>query len=366
MKIVEITEFWFKKSKRLIVKYDILVAVLCAAALIIVSFWLGYQNSRIVPINLLSRYSSNNPLAVLASWDGPYYIYIAEHGYTTLLSASFYPFYPLIVRIVYYALRSYLVSALFVSWAGLIGAIYFYIKIIRQLGLENKRSTRVMSILPFIFFPAAIFMLAAYPEGLFAALALGSIYFSLRRRYISAGALLLLANLTHITGVFLIVMDALILWEEKVSLRKITRVVAMGACGIGAFMVFLFMHYHNALAFLESQTQLHGWLGGSYYHLILGITLIDILLLALLVASVFFYWRRRKSFAVYSALFLLIPLLGIQWGGFDRYVLMAFPIPLMIYESLRRKPQAYMIVIILSVILWAYTLLQYTSGYTGS
>jgi Gpi18-like mannosyltransferase len=352
--------------KRLVVKYDILLAISIAVAVILASVWLGYMNSKVIPVVPGYRYSSHDPLNFLSDWDGPYYLHIAKYGYTNLLSAGFYPLYPLLVRVFYYVLRSYLLSALFVSWVSLVGAVYFYLKIVRQLGMVDSEANRFMSILPFVLFPTGVFLVATYTESLFAALALGSIYFSLKRHFIPAGIFLLLANLTHVTGILLITLDILILCEERTPIWKSAAVLLKGAVGAFAFMAFLYVRYHNALAFYESQTQVHEWLGKGYRHLLSSMSGLNALFVVLLVVSAVYFWRRRKSFSVYALLFLLIPILGTQWGGFDRYVLMAFPIPLMMYESLRRKPQAYYAVVVLSAMLWTYTLVQYTAGYIGS
>jgi hypothetical protein len=42
-------------------------------------------------------------------WDGPYYLAIAQHGYSagTLARPFFFPLYPLVVRLAHYAVGSY-------------------------------------------------------------------------------------------------------------------------------------------------------------------------------------------------------------------------------------------------------------------
>lgn len=359
---------WFDVCKELVAKYDVLAALLITMALVIVSTWLGIHNNMVVPFfaNPHFRYLSPNPLRFLSNWDGPDYIAIAKHGYRTLLHASFFPLYPLLIRGVYYLVRSYLMSALLISWGSLVGAIYFYIKIVKRLGIGGKESSRLLAVAPFILFPTGVFFIATYTESLFSLLALASLYMSLQKRYVWAGVLLFFVNLTHIPGIFVIIMDALVLWEERLPLRKITITVGMGTSGIAAYMVFLFARYHDALAFLKSQTQIHGWLGNDYYYLIRSTSFFNVLFSVLLIASAAYYWRTRKSFAVYSLLFLAIPIVGAQWGGFNRYVLVAFPVPLMLYEVFKERPRVYTFVIVASTVLWTYTLLQYAAGYVGS
>jgi hypothetical protein len=56
---------------------------------------------------------------------------------------------------------------------------------------------------------------------------------------------------------------------------------------------------------------------------------------------------------------------GGQFGGFERYCLMAFPVPLMLYSFFRQKTTAYSIIIAISAIFWTYFLFQFSGGYIG-
>jgi hypothetical protein len=357
-----------REGKRLVIRYDILFAALVAVSVIGLGTWLGWYNNKIIPAYPKAHfhYISSNPLSFLSNWDGPDYIAIAQHGYTTMMNTSFFPLYPLVVRVIYYVLRSYLMSALFVSWASFVGAIYFYTKILKRLGLVEPETNSILAILPFILFPTAVFFIATYTESLFAFFALASIYYALNRHYVLAGILLLLATMTHVTGLFLVVLDAMILWEEKVPIKRIAITILTGMVGLAIFMTYLYIRYHDALAFVKAQKQGHGWLGADYLRLITSTDVFNILFCILLIAAGVYYWNKRRSLAVYALLFLLIPILGAQWGGFNRYVLMAFPIPLMLYEALKDKRQLYTFILIVSSILWTYTLLQYAAGYIGS
>jgi hypothetical protein len=81
-----------------------------------------------------------------------------------------------------------------------------------------------------------------------------------------------------------------------------------------------------------------------------------------------YWWKRRKSFAVYSGLYLLIPLVGGQFGGYPRYTLMVFPLQFMLFDYFRDKKFALMpsVVLIFFAIGWAYILLQFAAGYVVS
>ncbi len=343
------------------------LALLCTIAVVLLGILLGVRNDAMIASRLggHAHHSLANPLSIFARWDGKDYLSIAHNGYKTLLDAGFFPLYPLLIRLLHYVIGSYLISALLISWFSLAGAIYFYIKIIKHLGLANTKTNLVLAIAPFVLFPTAVFAIVTYTEGLFAMLALAGIYFAFKKRYLLTGVFLMLATLTHVTGALLIVLDVLLLLEGKVSLRKIAVTAVMGASGILMFMGYLFVRYHNALEFLKSQTHIHGWLKANYHTLISNTSYLNVFFVVLLLAAAVYYWNKRRSFAIYSLLFLLIPIVGAQWGGFNRYVFIAFPIPIMLYEIFKDK-QAYVFVVMLTAIFWAYTLLQYAAGYISS
>ncbi len=358
---------YYGRGKELVLKYDILMALICTAAVVLLGIFLGLHNDAMISARLGAyvHYSLSRPLSIFSHWDGNDYLSIAKHGYRSLLNAGFFPLYPLIIRGFYYIAGSYLVSALTISWLSLIGAIYFYIKIVRHLGLVGRKTNIPLMIAPFVFFPTAVFMMVTYTEGLFALFALASIYFALKRRYMLVGLFTLCAFLTHITGAFLVILDGLILLEESVPLKKVALSTAMGSSGLLIFMGYSYVRFHNALEFLKSQTHIHGWLKANYLSLLSNTSYLNAFFAILLIITATYFWDKRRSFSIYSLLFLLIPIVGAQWGGFNRYVIMAFPIPIMIYQVFKDK-QAYVFIVMLTTIFWTYTLLQYAAGFISS
>lgn len=362
----------FKSLSSLVKSYftksDLLVAAVITVALIMVGLGLGWYNNRVVPINpaASAHYLSepNNPLKFMSNWDGPNYLNIAQNGYTSSIQTNFFPLYPLIVRAVHYVIPSFLDSALLVSWICLVGAIYFYLKILRELFTGNDQRRTLQGLLLFILFPTAVFFLATYTESLFAFLALGAIYYALKKRYLLSAAFLGFCTATHITGPLVLALVAMILFEQKLKLSKIIANIVIGSLGLVAYMVFLAHKYHNAWSFITAQKS-HGWLSQSYSSVFTTIDAFNLIFIILLIASIFYWWSRRKSFAIYSFLFLCIPIVGHQYGGFNRYVLMAFPVQFMLFNVFKNKAVGYGVIVVLSVIAWTYFLLQYAGGYVG-
>lgn len=353
-----------------ILRRDFLLALLVSALVILACTSLGYYNNKVVPLNPASTAhyveEPHNKLSFLSNWDGPDYINISQNGYSDMSEANFFPLYPLSIHIVNLVINSALDSALIVSWTSLVGAVYFYLKVVKKLFKIKSNHEALKAVLLFVLFPTGVFLIATYTTSLFSFLALGAIYYALEKKYLPSVLFAILANATHLTG--LIVLLALILLEQKEKVSRVITYFIVGSLGMIGYMAYLYNRYNNAFAFITAQKS-HGWLQvhKGYIHTIEStFDKIDILFIVLLILSVIYWWKRRKSFSIYSLTFLLIPVVGGQFGGFDRYALMAFPIQLMVYEKLRDKHLAYSVVLALFAILWAYTVMQYSGGYTGS
>ena len=355
--------------KRTIMKRDWLLAVVVAIGFILLTIGIGYYSNLVIPgnVGLNARYLQEpaTHLDFMSEWDGPHYLAIATNGYTNqALLTAFFPLYPLLIHLVIFVLYSPLISALVISWLSLIGAVYFYIKIIKQL-ISRDRLDIVMGVLLFLFFPTGVFLVATYTESLFALASLGALYFALKGRYLSAGAMTALATATHPNGVFVIALVALLLWEAKQKLWHIVAASALGTLGIISYATYLWLTKGRPLAFIHAQKSNH-WLNGHYLTTLMNsVTVIDLIIYLLAIAATFYWWKRRKSFAIYSFIYVLLPLIGGNFAGFSRYTLMAFPIQLMLLDKFRQSRLAYPLIMIASTVLWSYFVIHYAAGYTG-
>ncbi len=359
----------FSKFIATIVKKDLLLSILVAFIVIIFGVFLGWENNKVVPLNtnpiVHYRAEGQTGLNFMSNWDGPDYLQIVATGYTSASQTNFFPLYPIVVRAINWVLHSRLYSALLVSWVAFIGAIYFYLKIIKQLsnGQDNREALR--GVLLFVLFPTGVFLLATYTESLFAMLALGAIFYALQKRYLPAALLTMLATATHVNGLFLLVLIPMLLFEQREKLSKILVSLLIGAGGILSYMAYLAIRFKNPFAFITAQ-RAHGWLRNGYAnHLLTTLNIFNLAAIILLILSILYWRNRRKSFALYSFFYLCIPFIGGQFGGFNRYVLMAFPVQIMLYERFKKSSIAYTAVIAIFVALWSYFMLQYAGGYVG-
>jgi len=354
--------------KKTILNKDWLLAPILSLMLILSVISLGTYSNLVIPGNPdpSARYlqEPSTHLDFLSEWDGPNYIYIAENGYTNKSLTAFFPLYPLLISILKTILNSPLISGLLISWSCLVGAVYFYLKIIR-LVVDDNRTNTLRYLLIFLFFPTAVFLVATYTESLFALGALGAMYFALVRNYWLAGIMTAIATATHPNGVFILLLVIALLFEAKIPVKKIVAYAAIGSSGIVSYMGYLWATKHNPLDFITAEKG-GGWLSKDYFHSISNsITALDLILIVLVIMTIIYWWNKRKSFAIYSLLYLLLPLVGGNFSGYPRYLLMLFPLQLMIMKKARLSTTAYSLILIATTILWSYFVIQYSAGYTG-
>jgi hypothetical protein len=351
-----------------VVKRDFVLAAAVAVTVVAGGVFMAWYNNKVVlpTTDPIARYTQEpgNPLSFMSNWDGPNYLQITQHGYTSVSQTNFFPLYPIATRVVHFIVSSPVDAALIVAWLCFVGAIYFYLKIVKYIFNITNNSEAFLGLLPFILFPTAVFLIATYPESLFAFLSLGAIYSAMRRNFLTATGFLLFATASHITGLLVLAFVVLILLEQKVNIWKVMATVIVGSLGLVSYGLYLLSRFHNFFAFISSQES-HGWLHGDYLHLLASAGLFNVIFILLLILAAAYWWSRRKSLSIYSLLFLLIPLVGRQFGGFNRYVLLAIPIPLMLYGYLRNKKVGYLIAIVVLSVVWAYFLFQYAAGYNG-
>lgn len=347
-----------------------LFTLITTLLIIITGLYISTESNRLVLPNsdISSHYTlENNPLKYLANWDGADYIHIAKSGYTDKFFTGFFPFYPILIKLVHILIPSYLISGLIISWTALWGAIYFYCKIIKlyykrlNINIRNNLDL-VKASLVFVLFPSGIYLICAYTESLYAFFALASIYFALSRRLYLTSIFAFLSTITHITGFFILPLIILMLIEEKLSYFKSLLVGAIGSLGIISYSIYLWIYFKNPLEFVHSQT-VHAWLRNKIWYSIVSISILDVLIIALLITAIVYWYKRKKSFALYTSLFIAIPIIGGQFDGFARYTLMAFPLQFMVYDFIRNRIDTQFITHMVLGGLWTYSVILFAAGF---
>ena len=295
--------------------------------------------------------------AAAVRWDANAYTGIAAHGYTTKISTTFFPFYPLLIRAVGWALGSYVLAGILISLVAFGVAL---VLLHRLTELELGSTAADAAVLLLAFAPVSFFFSAIYTESLFLALALGAVYAARQDRIAVASVLAALASVTRVTGVLLVVPIALFaLRDGRRPTPRLSWLLLAPAALLG-FLGYLASRGYGWLAPSHNQVA-HRLAAGPLTTIVLGLrdagrgvsdlvsgvkpyspTLVGpftphfesiILLVVLVLAScmlVVAFRRLPLAYGVFAVLALLVsifsetkiqPLLGL-----DRYALTIFPL----------------------------------------
>jgi Gpi18-like mannosyltransferase len=335
---------------------------------------------------LISAFGFNFPtideyLKVFTNWDGGHFLDLIEHGYTRFTDYAFFPLFPMIVRLMSFGLNSIVTGFLLNSLLLGIG-LWFFFQLLMQ-DYAEKISQKI--ILLFLIFPTSFFMLMFYTESLFFALTISSIYFARRGKY---GLATILAGLSATTRIFGLATIAALWIEAYEDNIKKHWIVLLAPLGFVAYIAFMYFSADNPWVFLEAETLWHRSYGfeglNIFQHLIKiakeGITQNNITSWLEYVFTVFgvgvvmrLSTRLRISYVCYGIISLLIPLLTNSLQSMPRFLLMVFPIFIMLgtWEAKKMNTIIYKIpwlglYVVVCIGLWIFYLYRFANGIWAS
>lgn len=160
---------------------------------------------------LLGGFSLAAFYRVWGLFDGIWYSLIARYGYHILPEASFFPLYPLLMRLTAPLVGGHVTLAgiLLANGCSLAAFVLLGRLVERESGARIARRT----LLYYALFPSGLFFMTAYTEGLFLLLSVGAFLAMRQRRWLLCGALVALATLTRAQGALLLAPLAVEAWE---------------------------------------------------------------------------------------------------------------------------------------------------------
>ncbi len=272
-------------------------------------------------------------------WDSTWYIEIAKSGYSTVLNNvgmanyTFFPLYPLCMRIVATFISDYYWAGVIVSnVALLVSCLYIY----RLVRLESDDSTAMRSIKYLFLFPTAFILSGIFTESLFLMLSLMAFYYAKKGNWLFSGAAGFCISLTRPYGV--IIMIPLAYEYLRASgfkkIRPDALYLLLAPAGIAAYSAFNYFLTGDPIAFMHAQ---HAWGAGITIPLVqlwnrlfesqtevLFNAYFSLISLAMLLV---FYKKINVSYLIYGAFLILIPLCtpSSAWS-MSRYILVTFPL----------------------------------------
>jgi hypothetical protein len=293
-------------------------------------------------------------------WDTAQYVTIATHGYSPVTeNPAFFPLYPLMMRVLDPVLPGDMVAAgLIVSSAACTTALALTYRLAEDLFDAPLARRALVSLMAF---PFGFYLVAAYNESTFLALAVAALYLMRRGQWWWAGAIAGLSSAARPAGVLLAVPFAVEYlrqrdWQWR-RIRPDVAAVALAPVGLAGYVGYNWLALGDPLRFSHAQahwgrTTQAPWTGiadalgawqarasqSGWLHSLATYSPLDLLfvaaILALLGASLYGPWRLGSP-ALYLSVFgvaefllvLMSPLGGpLPLHGDGRYALEIVPI----------------------------------------
>ena len=299
---------------------------------------------------------------IFSRWDAQWYRRIAQDGYGYSVTANdgrvlsdyaFFPLYPTLERWVHSATSlSYINSGLAISaLSSIFAALGIFLVVERIIGSKVAFYTVIL----WAALPIAAVQSLAYSESLFTALAAWALYFLLKRQWIAAGLIALIAGLTRPTAISVIVavmVAALIELQKRRRDKSALIALLIAPLGLLGYIYWV-------------GTQLDGW--NSYFKVTEGwgngidggrafaswiseffkdgqpiAGIVILLALSALIALLWGLWRKSVPAPIFVytlALVLISVVTSGYFGSKPRYLLPAFPllIPIATYLNKGRR-----------------------------
>ena len=298
-------------------------------------------------------------------WDTPQYQAIAERGYSAFDSAYFTPpLYPFLMgKLAPVFGGNTLLSGLFISGLAFLGCLLVFHKL-AQLELGNEAGA-LRAVIFLAFYPAALFLVAAYNESLFLLAAMLCLYLIRKEKWLAAGILAGLAALTRIPGLFLALPLGYAAWQtwKKGSLVGWLSLLVMGL-ELAAYYLYQWIWLGATLTTnLAALNQRGGFLTIPGLNLIEAVRRIftgqlvseNILELFFSLAFIFFtilIWKKLpRIYGLYAASLMLFFLARMgspqPLVSMNRYTLEIFPV-FLLFAGWGSKPAIHRLILYLS------------------
>lgn len=305
------------------------------------------------------------------NFDGVHYLGIAKNAYSAQFTQAFFPVYPIIIRFFSFLTGgNLLISALLISnIAFLAGLILFY----KLVALYKNEKIATWSCIFLLSFPTSFYFGAVYTEGLFFLLIMGALTLQEQKRPLLAAVVGSVSSGTRLIGsVF-----SLTFINKKPKSIFYAGIVILGLL---LYMLYLQVKFGNPLYFLTSQSifgqnretqtivilpqvffrylkillTTHGQLFfNALFELISTLTALILLVLS--------FKKVKTSWVVFSLISILLPTLTGTLASMPRYIIIAFPIYIVMAEI--KNTYIRVSLIILLSLVSIVTLSAFSQGY---
>lgn len=289
-------------------------------------------------------------LSVLHAWDGTWYRTIAQAGYFSQLlpwkngvplDLAFFPFYPLLIRLVAFVVPDFWIAAVVVSNICFLASAVLFDALIKLDYPDPRVGRRAITFL--MFTPMSFFFSMTYTESTFLMLSLAAFLAARKEKWLIASLCGMCLSATRPHG-FLIALplflEYLRQWRRseptaKTLFRPPLFLLGLIPLGLIAFMAFgyfelgsffAFMHAHKAGWEQKLASPWHAITGLDEFAPFYGWFFVSALVTGSLLFAAGFWLRIRLSYLVWIGALMLF---NLSWGTLassPRYLSIIFPL----------------------------------------
>jgi len=371
---------------------DLVLIFLCIKATFLL---LVFLNQQMLPFNRplyvanLVREIQGLPdfMRAFNTWDTQHYLILAEKGYgTNAMSNAFYPLYPWLIRLATPVFNNSLVAALVVAnLVSLLVPVYMY----KLAGLFTSEDRAFRATLLLLAFPTAFFLSVAYSEALFLALTLMAFFYLYTKDVLKASLCCLLLPLVRAQGLLMVVPILWMAWTTfaaaegsmpeklKAAARAYAFPVLASLLGIALYLLVMktqtkdFLTGFEAQAYFAAQNSIanlfnpYDWFMRNfveiklYFHGFSESLMDRVFFFVFLPALVGIFLTQDKALFFYAAMTMLIPALSGTFMSYTRFLLVVFPIPLLLSKDPRLFPPVLILMFSIQIVFF----LSHTGGF---
>lgn len=337
-----------------------------------------------------SKYGLSSFFNKMASFDGVHYLGISENGYlNTGLVQAFFPFYPFLMRSVYFFVNNHLISGLIISHVFALLSFYAFYYLVK---MDTGKKIAKLSLIVFAFFVSSFYLRSLYSESLFLTLIFACLIAGKKKLYFVAGLLGALASATRVVGIFIWPSLLLLVFLQDRTKFWAYLAVSLSALGLLAYMAYLYKYFADPLYFFHVQEQFGASRQSSqlvsyprvvwrYLKIFWTVRPIDwkfyayaqefLLSLLSLAGLIMASWETFKkkiklnwAYLFFAWTVYILPTLTGNFSSMPRYLLACFPLFIYIAIFLERKPWIWrFFYLTISLIFLIINLILFTQGY---
>lgn len=259
--------------------------------------------------------------------DAVHYVHIAKYGYAAEGWAAnkivFYPLFPLLMKILSFVTRNYVVSGLIISYLSFgVAAAYLY----KLMRIDYSVSKAIDALMLLFIAPYGMFFISVHTESLFLMLSIMTLYYARKENYIAASVIGFFAALTKSQGVLLVVP---VVYEWIVNCVRDKKFHKKGISALlipAGFLIYLCLNkvlqgdffafvghqagepWYNTAKWVSDSLSTSYNIGSDYYGLSMIIYWPQIILFFMSVLFIFvgLYKKVRTSYLAFMGIYTLV------------------------------------------------------------